>query len=87
MTLLAEGHSLKDGAAVLAKIAPNMTNGSLCLEREAQMYVYIYINIFSFRRIPGFSLLSFSFTSLRYTLKSLLAGINLRLAYDWLTYP
>jgi hypothetical protein len=39
MTLLAEGNSLKDGSTVLAKIAPSQSNGSMCLEREAHMYV------------------------------------------------
>lgn len=39
MTLLAEGNSLKDGSNVLAKIAPAHSNGSVCLEREAHMYV------------------------------------------------
>ena len=39
MTLLAEGNSLKDGSNVLAKIAPAQSNGSMCLEREAHMYV------------------------------------------------
>ncbi|TFK57700.1 histidine kinase [Heliocybe sulcata] len=37
LTLLAEGNSLKDGSAVLAKIAPAHTNGSMCLEREAHI--------------------------------------------------
>jgi len=40
MTMLAEGSSLKDGSHVLAKIAPAQSNGSMCLEREAHMYVY-----------------------------------------------
>lgn len=40
MTILAEGNSLKDGSNVLAKIAPAQSNGSMCLEREAHMYVY-----------------------------------------------
>lgn len=39
MTILAEGNSLKDGSNVLAKIAPAQSNGSMCLEREAHMYV------------------------------------------------
>ena len=39
MTMLAEGSSLKDGSNVLAKIAPAQSNGSMCLEREAHMYV------------------------------------------------
>ncbi|EMD41429.1 hypothetical protein CERSUDRAFT_146381 [Gelatoporia subvermispora B] len=37
MTLLAEGTSLKDGSAVLAKIAPAHSNASICLEREAHI--------------------------------------------------
>ena len=39
MTLLAEGMSLKDGSNVLAKIAAAHTNVSMCIEREAHMYV------------------------------------------------
>ncbi|OCH84424.1 histidine kinase [Obba rivulosa] len=37
MTILAEGTSLKDGSAVLAKIAPAHSNASMCLEREAHI--------------------------------------------------
>ena len=40
LTLLAEGSSLKDGSNVLAKIAPAHTNASVCLQREAHMYVF-----------------------------------------------
>jgi hypothetical protein len=39
LTQLAEGSSLKDGSNVLAKIAPAHTNASVCLQREAHMYV------------------------------------------------
>ncbi len=39
LTLLAEGSSLKDGSNVIAKIAPAHTNASVCLQREAHMYV------------------------------------------------
>ena len=39
MTLLSEGTSLKDGTNVLAKIAPAHSNASMCLEREAHVYV------------------------------------------------
>jgi hypothetical protein len=39
MTHLVEGSSLKDESNVLAKIAPTQSNGSMCLEREAHMYV------------------------------------------------
>lgn len=39
MTILAEGNSLKDGSNIIAKIAPAQSNGSMCLEREAHMYV------------------------------------------------
>jgi hypothetical protein len=39
MTDLAEGNSLKDGSNVLAKIAPAQSNASMCLEREAHMFV------------------------------------------------
>ena len=42
MTLLAEGMSLKDGSNVLAKIAAAHTNASMCIEREAHMYVSSY---------------------------------------------
>lgn len=42
MTLLAEGSSLKDSSNVLAKIAPAQSNGSMCLEREAHMYVAVF---------------------------------------------
>jgi hypothetical protein len=38
-TQLAEGSSLKDGSNVIAKIAPAHTNASVCLQREAHMYV------------------------------------------------
>ena len=38
-TLVAEGLSLKDGSRVLAKIAAAHSNGSMCLEREAHMWV------------------------------------------------
>ncbi|KAJ7630475.1 hypothetical protein FB45DRAFT_915621 [Roridomyces roridus] len=37
MTMLAEGSSLKDESNVLAKVAPNQSNGSMCLEREAHL--------------------------------------------------
>ncbi|KAH9945631.1 histidine kinase [Amylocystis lapponica] len=37
MTLLAEGTSLKDGSAVLAKIVPAHSNASMCIEREAHI--------------------------------------------------
>ncbi|GBE78499.1 histidine kinase [Sparassis crispa] len=37
MTRLAEGTSLKDGSAVLAKIALAHSNASLCIEREAHI--------------------------------------------------
>lgn len=40
-TQLAEGNSLKDGSSVIAKIAPAHTNASVCLQREAHMYVSI----------------------------------------------
>ncbi|KAF9243774.1 STKc type histidine kinase [Melanogaster broomeanus] len=36
-TLVAEGSSLKDGALVLAKIAPAHSSSSICLEREAHI--------------------------------------------------
>ncbi len=39
LTQLAEGSSLKDGSNVIAKIAPAHTNASVCLQREAHMYV------------------------------------------------
>lgn len=39
MTYLAEGMSLKDGSAVLAKIAFAHSNASMCIEREAHMSV------------------------------------------------
>jgi hypothetical protein len=39
LTQLAEGSSLKDGSNVIAKIAPSHTNASVCLQREAHMYV------------------------------------------------
>jgi len=41
LTQLAEGSSLKDGSNVIAKIAPAHTNASVCLQREAHMYVSI----------------------------------------------
>jgi len=44
MTILAEGNSLKDGLRVLAKIAPAQSNASMCLEREAHMYVFFSIH-------------------------------------------
>ncbi|KAN0138534.1 hypothetical protein V8E53_003522 [Lactarius tabidus] len=37
LTQLAEGSSLKDGANVIAKIAPAHTNASVCLQREAHI--------------------------------------------------
>ncbi len=40
LTQLAEGSSLKDGSNVIAKIAPAHTNASVCLQREAHMYVF-----------------------------------------------
>jgi hypothetical protein len=45
MTDLAEGNSLKDGSNVLAKIAPSHSNGSMCLEREAHLYVKISLQM------------------------------------------
>ncbi|KAH9921391.1 histidine kinase [Fomitopsis serialis] len=42
MTMLAEGTSLKDGSGVLAKIVPAHSNASLCLEREAHMWVPLF---------------------------------------------
>ncbi|KAI6045151.1 STKc type histidine kinase [Pisolithus marmoratus] len=36
-TLIAEGRSLKDGALVLAKIAPAHSSSSICLQREAHI--------------------------------------------------
>jgi hypothetical protein len=40
LTQLVEGSSLKDGSNVIAKIAPAHTNASVCLQREAHMYVF-----------------------------------------------
>jgi hypothetical protein len=37
MTQLVEGSNLKDGSAVLAKIAPAHSNGQVLLEKEAHM--------------------------------------------------
>ncbi len=45
MTKLAEGSSLKDSSNVLAKIAPAQSNGSMCLEREAHMYVFVHLTV------------------------------------------
>ena len=46
-TLIAEGVSLKDGSRVLAKIAAAHSNGSMCLEREAHMWVHIVLPWFN----------------------------------------
>jgi hypothetical protein len=43
LTQLAEGGSLKDGSNVIAKIAPAHTNASVCLQREAHMYVFTLV--------------------------------------------
>lgn len=56
MTLLAEGISLKDGSNVLAKIAPAHSNASMCIEREAHMFVHP----FSFLSLSNTSSLSTS---------------------------
>ena len=44
-TLVAEGVGLKDGSRVLAKIATAHSNGSMCLEREAHMWVHIVVHL------------------------------------------
>ena len=44
-TLVAEGVSLKDGSRVLAKIAAAHSNGSMCLEREAHMWVHTAVSL------------------------------------------
>jgi hypothetical protein len=46
MTRIAEGINLKDGSNVLAKLAPAHTDGSLCLEREAHMFVPLSLSRF-----------------------------------------